>query len=746
MIRNTSPLLILCGLNFCDQLGEKSNNESIDGEMIICPPKESHLDTSTILSYSIYEYSAVAITKNGEFLANGENSDGRIIGSLSNICLNDFTKFEIKDEKGHTLQPISSVCCLDFTLYLVASFEDNKKKRLVFSYDGIGTANPLFLNIGDSNPVSLFGGFSNAAVIDEKGAVIFIPFSSRTRNSKSPQLESTSLPDGDEAVSVACCEYCILAVGLSGRVFESRIQDKGNKLNFVIVESLQDKKIIEVSGSSQHCFAVTEDGCVFGRGSNEAGELGIGKGTEKVTKFREISSLNRYKIKHAYAGFDHSLFQTNEGKILACGRNECGQLLGRDPSDECVYLPRETTVTKDATFCVAGNGISAVFIGHEPLNSPNRRSDLKKMAITPIEQPKPSNNNIINQQTQNEISFLRSQLEKEKKKNNDLMKFLHFTSHRPNSSTKSRSINIIDDDIESRYHINIGKISDGSTSISYKIIDSRTMAPICKKVLKYKCNQVTIKDAQIALKEYQIINNVSHPCICRIIGISTSEPIESKNKKVKMTSIAMFFEFAEYKLVDVLKKSINNTLKARIALDVAHAMNFLHKSGLIHRELKIENIMLNSFLETKLIGLGFVRINELLVNNFSYVKDSLAKGIGSFAFMSPEMANEEEYDSKTDVYSFGVILHVIFAGNLPNQSLNEKMSGKKFKLPNPSDSISPFCINLIEQCTVRSPLKRPSFDNILNQLRENSFELASDIDPSILLKRDKELEFIENYE
>ena len=208
----------------------------------------------------------------------------------------------------------------------------------------------------------------------------------------------------------------------------------------------------------------------------------------------------------------------------------------------------------------------------------------------------------------------------------------------------------------------------------------------------------------------------------------------------------MFFEFAEYKLVDVLKKSINNTLKARIALDVAHAMNFLHKSGLIHRELKVENIMLNSFLETKLIGLGFVRINELLVNNFSYVKDSLAKGIGSFAFMSPEMANEEEYDSKTDVYSFGIILHVIFAGNLPNQSLNEKMSGKKFKLPNPSDSISPFCINLIEQCTVRSPLKRPSFDSILNQLRENSFELASDIDPSILLKRDKELEFIENYE
>lgn len=40
---------------------------------------------------------------------------------------------------------------------------------------------------------------------------------------------------------------------------------------------------------------------------------------------------------------------------------------------------------------------------------------------------------------------------------------------------------------------------------------------------------------------------------------------------------------------------------------------------------------------------------------------SVSKGIGTLACMSPEMQNEEEYDKKTDVYSFGVLLYVLHA-------------------------------------------------------------------------------------
>lgn len=166
---------------------------------------------------------------------------------------------------------------------------------------------------------------------------------------------------------------------------------------------------------------------------------------------------------------------------------------------------------------------------------------------------------------------------------------------------------------------------------------------------------------------------------------------------------------------------------------------------MIHRDLKIENIMLNSFFETKLVDFGLIRITEAAIDGFSFVEDSLTKGIGTLSYMSPEMDNEEEYDNKTDVYSFGIVLHCIFAGNLPKQSLRDKMNGKQINLPSPDENISSFCINLISQCLAFDPSKRPSFEQILNQLRENSYELVQGVNPSNLSMRDKELEYIEKY-
>lgn len=73
------------------------------------------------------------------------------------------------------------------------------------------------------------------------------------------------------------------------------------------------------------------------------------------------------------------------------------------------------------------------------------------------------------------------------------------------------------------------------------------------------------------------------------------------------------------------------------------------------------------------------------------------------------------------------------------------MAGKEIQMRSPTKSISKFCIKLIKICLSYSPSKRPSFEEILTHLRENKYELTSDVDPSILEKRDNELGFIENY-
>lgn len=367
-----SQTLILCGDNGRSILGEKSNNNNSNENSIICPPVHSHLKASTISSFSFYCYHAVFITTNGEIFAIGDNSNYQIIGSLQKQELNDFTKFEIKDNEGHMLYPVSAVCGVDYTLYLVSSSEASSEGRLAYTYRNIKTTTPLFFNIGNSNPVSLFGGFYNSAAIDSEGSIIFIPQSIHI--SPSMQFERTRLPNNSRAVSVACCNDIIYAISFHGQLFESEIPSEGNKLNFIQIESLKETKFFEVSGTFTHCFAITEDGRIFGRGSNLCGQLGFPQGTEKVEKFTEIPSLKDRKIKRAYAGYSHSLFQTEDGKILGCGRNRCGQLFTKEVGKDDVFTPIEAEINgNDIRFCEAGWWISAAFVNCDPFRSPNRR-------------------------------------------------------------------------------------------------------------------------------------------------------------------------------------------------------------------------------------------------------------------------------------------------------------------------------------------------------------------------------------
>ncbi|WP_334089870.1 RCC1 domain-containing protein, partial [Helicobacter typhlonius] len=139
------------------------------------------------------------------------------------------------------------------------------------------------------------------------------------------------------------------------------------------VSELSGQEIVWVSGKYKHFLAVSREGRVFGRGSNSRGELGLGQQTSSISSFTEISSLKGHKIRAAYAGCYHSLFETREGKILACGYKGFSCLLLSSDTHENVYSPTETTITDSAAFCIAGYCSSTVFIGGDPPpNTPNR--------------------------------------------------------------------------------------------------------------------------------------------------------------------------------------------------------------------------------------------------------------------------------------------------------------------------------------------------------------------------------------
>ena len=282
------------------------------------------------------------------------------------------------------------------------------------------------------------------------------------------------------------------------------------------------------------------------------------------------------------------------------------------------------------------------------------------------------------------------------------------------------------------------KIGEGVKSEVFKVIDNRTGEVMCKKAIKEVSDDRAFKTLQDALKEIYVSQTVHHPCICDLLGYNTKERLPAIGKEEEKTIVALFFELLPYSVKEVASKNLlSNTLKVRIAVEVAFGMSHLHSRGMMHRDLKLENIMMNSVFDSKIIDFGLVHASEM-----SATSTSLTNGIGTLAYMSPEMVNEEEYDNKTDVYSYGIILFALFTGSLPKQSMRDRLNNVSMEYPKASSGISDYCISLIKRCTSFKAAERPTFNEIIDDMCCNNFSLTSEVDVKAIKHRFRELNSI----
>ena len=479
--------------------------------------------------------------------------------------------------------------------------------------------------------------------------------------------------------------------------------------------------------------------------------------------------------------------------------------------NEKIYSPVETTIESGASFCIAGDWISAVFVGEElPPNMPNRRLPKKNDHLTSRKTVSSSTKSEGSEYLKDkEISELKAALEakdrelsnqqakmkeREKRETTIYKNHIRFleerllkyekvqifdindtsTHRRPEikpddddddsdvelKKTKEGTHNIFIGEEDEEHHEVLKKIGEGATSVAYKIIDRRTSEVMCKKVVKNVEDEEAFSKLRNSLREFGALTSISHPSICRAIGMNTSEKVEEstsnkdsdydyddddddeekakKSREKEKTTIALFLEYLPFKLKEVLKSDImNDTLRVKICIEVAFGMKHLHQSGMIHRDLKIDNIMLNWILEAKIIDFDLVHIDD---------KDegSLTKGVGTLDYMSPEMLNKGKYDNKTDVYSYGIVVFVLLTGRLPKQNLTDKMNKKPIKFPRHSSSLTAEGIELINKCTAFEPKDRPSFSEILEMIENKKFKLAKEVDRDIVLSRYQELNHFES--
>jgi hypothetical protein len=219
----------------------------------------------------------------------------------------------------------------------------------------------------------------------------------------------------------------------------------------------------------------------------------------------------------------------------------------------------------------------------------------------------------------------------------------------------------------------------------------------CKKVFdKYFSNK---SDFEIFYGEVKLLSEMRHPNVVMFLGAC----VDSKEKII----VTEYCEGGN--LFSLLKKEeIEPTTQLKIAKDVALGMNYLHFENVIHRDLNSSNILLSLSKEAKVSDFGLSR-------KLDYGSIAL-KEVGTMAWAAPEvLIRQENYTTKADVYSYGMILwELLHDGANPYSNKNELETlraihtGEKPQVKN-INSVEPNFLALLNQCWSNEKQDRPSF-------------------------------------
>jgi serine/threonine-protein kinase len=97
-----------------------------------------------------------------------------------------------------------------------------------------------------------------------------------------------------------------------------------------------------------------------------------------------------------------------------------------------------------------------------------------------------------------------------------------------------------------------------------------------------------------------------------------------------------------------------------IAAEIARALSFAHDHGLVHRDVKPQNVLLNGDGATKVTDFGIARAIDVETG-----MTQTGTVLGSSSYIAPEQASGQPVDAKTDVYSLGVVLYELLTGDVP---------------------------------------------------------------------------------
>lgn len=168
----------------------------------------------------------------------------------------------------------------------------------------------------------------------------------------------------------------------------------------------------------------------------------------------------------------------------------------------------------------------------------------------------------------------------------------------------------------------------------------------------------------------------------------------------------------------------------RILTDVADALGYAHRRGVIHRDVKAENILIDG-------ATGSAMMTDFGIARLAEAAPLTATGqvLGTVHYLSPEQVSGDTVDARSDIYSLGVVGFLALSGRFPFDATlaSAVLIAHVTKSPPPLHSVAPntprMLADLIDRCLAKDPADRPQTGgDIVNTLRAMADEIEREAD------------------
>ncbi|MFI8179700.1 Stk1 family PASTA domain-containing Ser/Thr kinase [Actinacidiphila glaucinigra] len=252
--------------------------------------------------------------------------------------------------------------------------------------------------------------------------------------------------------------------------------------------------------------------------------------------------------------------------------------------------------------------------------------------------------------------------------------------------------------LDGRYRVE-SRIAVGGMATVYRALDTRLDRLLALKVM-HPALSAEPGFVERFIREAKTVARLDHPNVVQVYDQGTDG-----------TYVYLAMEYiAGCTLRDVLRD--RGALPARAALDILEpvlaALGAAHRAGLVHRDMKPENVLIGDDGRVKVADFGLVRIAG------THTDTSTSGVLGTVSYMAPEQVENRTTDERTDVYACGVLLYEMLTGGKPHrgrtpvqvihQLVNEDVPAPSAASP----GLPPQLDALVAEATARAAARRPA--------------------------------------